>query len=344
MNETKSIGGLSVEMLKYVIKRLLMMIPVVLGVLIIVFFFQSISNDDPTVQILGSGASAEAREAKREELGLNDPVTIQFGRYVYKIVTQGDLGTSYKTNEPVTSELMTRFPLTIKLALVAIVLGILIGMPLGIWAAVRQYTAVDSIIVTFSVLVESMPNFWLALLLISFFSVKLRWLPTTYDGTAGSWILPIVVVTFGSISMIIRVTRSSMLETIRQDYVRTARAKGQTEFRITMSHVLRNSLIPIINAIGNTIGMLLGGALIVETIFGMPGIGKYAVDAITARNYPAVLGSVVVLAVTFTIVNLLVDLTYAFVDPKVKTSLIAEERLKSNRRSKKRKTSAEEVA
>lgn len=326
------------EMLKYVIKRLFMIIPVVLGVLIIVFFFQSISHDDPTVQILGSSASSEAREAKREELGLNDPVVVQFGRYVYKIVTKGDLGTSYKTNEPVTSELMARFPLTIKLSMVAIVLGILIGIPLGVWSAVKQYTAIDSVIVTFSVLVESMPNFWLALLLISAFSVKMKWLPTAYDGTVAGWMLPIVVVTFGSISMIIRVTRSSMLETIRQDYIRTVRAKGQTEFKITVNHVLRNSLIPIINAVGNTIGMLLGGALIVETIFGMPGIGKYAVDAITARNYPAVLGSVVVLAITFTIVNLIVDLTYAFVDPKVKTSLVAEQRLKSNKRSHKRAT------
>lgn len=323
------------EMLKYVIKRLLMVIPVVLGVLIIVFFFQSISHDDPTTQILGSGASEEAREAKREELGLNDPIVVQFGRYVWDIVSKGELGTSYKTNESVSAELAARFPVTIKLSLIAIFLGILFGIPLGVWAAVKQYTAVDSIIVSFSVLVESIPNFWFALMLISVFSVKLHWLPTAYNGTISGWVLPIIVVTFGSVSMIIRVTRSSMLETIRQDYIRTVRAKGQSEFNITIHYVLRNSLIPIINAVGNTIGMLLGGALIVETIFGMPGIGKYAVDSITARNYPSVLGSVVVLAVTFTLVNLIVDLTYAFVDPKVKTSLIAAERMKSVKRSKK---------
>ncbi len=324
-------------MFKYIIKRLLLTIPVVLGVMLIVFFFQSVSKDDPALQILGAGSSMEDREAKREELGLNDPIVIQFGRYVINFVTRGDLGTSYKSNQPVTDELMARFPLTIKLALVAVGVGILLGIPLGVWSAVKQYTAADSIIVTLSVLMESVPNFWFALVLISAFSVKARLLPSIYNGTPQSWILPIVVVAFMSVAQIVRVTRSSMLETIRQDYIRTARAKGQTEYRIVMDHVLRNSLIPIITAVGNTIGMQLGGALIVESIFGMPGIGKYAVDAISARNYPAVLGSVVVLAITFTLVNLLVDLTYAFVDPKVKTSLIADQATRAQRKAMRRK-------
>ena len=324
-------------MFKYIIKRLLMTIPVVLGVMLIVFFFQSVSKDDPALQILGSGSSMEDREAKREELGLKDPIIVQFGRYVINFVTKGDLGTSYKSNQPVTKELLARFPLTIKLALAAVGVGIVLGIPLGVWSAVKQYTAADSIIVTLSVLMESVPNFWFALVLISAFSVKAHLLPSVYNGSPASWVLPIVVVAFMSVAQIVRVTRSSMLETIRQDYVRTARAKGQTEYRIVMDHVLRNSLIPIITAIGNTIGMQLGGALIVESIFGMPGIGKYAVDAISARNYPAVLGSVVVLAITFTLVNLIVDLTYAFVDPKVKTSLITDQAAKAQRRAMRRK-------
>ena len=331
-------------MFKYIIKRLLMTIPVVLGVMLIVFFFQSVSKDDPALQILGSGSSMEDREAKREELGLNDPIIVQFGRYVINFVTKGDLGTSYKSNQPVTKELLARLPLTIKLALAAVGVGIVLGIPLGVWSAVKQYTAADSIIVTLSVLMESVPNFWFALVLISAFSVKAHLLPSVYNGSPASWVLPIVVVAFMSVAQIVRVTRSSMLETIRQDYVRTARgkgvperAKGQTEYRIVMDHVLRNSLIPIITAIGNTIGMQLGGALIVESIFGMPGIGKYAVDAISARNYPAVLGSVVVLAITFTLVNLIVDLTYAFVDPKVKTSLITDQAAKAQRRAMRRK-------
>lgn len=320
------------EMTKYTLKRLLMVLPVILGVMLIVFTFQAFSNDDPVTQILGSGATEAAREAKREELGLNDPIVVQFGRYVFNFFTKGSLGTSYKSAQPVIHEIGVRFPITARLAVIAVAIGILIGIPLGIWAAVRQYTVLDSAIVTFSVIIESMPQFWLALVLVSLFSVKLKLLPLSYNGSFSSWILPVITVAIGSISMIIRVTRSSMLETIRQDYVRTARAKGQTEFNITIRHVLRNSLIPIINAVGNTIGNLLGGALIIETIFGLPGIGKYAVDSITARDYPAVLGSVVMLAITYTFVNLVIDLVYAMVSPTVKTSLISAERIKKHRR------------
>lgn len=317
----------------YIVKRLLMVIPVVLGVMLIVFFFQSVSGDDPALAILGSGSTEEAREEKRQELGLNDPIIVQYGRYVWNFFTKGDLGTSYKSNQPVLHELMLKFPVTVKLALISVCLGVLIGIPFGVWSAVKQYTLADSAIVTFSVVIESMPSFWLALLLISLFSVRLGWLPTSGVSSPSSWILPSVVVACASVSMIIRVTRSSMLETIRQDYVRMARAKGQTEFKVTTNHVLRNSLIPILSAVGNTIGVQLGGALIVESIFGMPGIGKYAVDAIGSRNYPSVLGSVVILAITFTVVNLIVDLTYAFVDPKLRTSLISGQKIKKRRLS-----------
>ena len=319
-------------MFRYIIKRLLMTIPVVLGVMLIIFSFESFSDDDPVLQILGSSSTMEDREAKREELGLNDPVIVQFGRYVWNFVTRGSLGVSYKSKQPITQEIMARFPLTIKLALAAVGVGVVLGIPLGVLSAVKQYTAADSIIVTLSVLLESMPNFWFALLMISWCAIRLRLVPASYNGSFASWILPIVVVACMSIAQIVRVTRSSMLETIRQDYVRTARAKGQSEYKIVVNHVLRNSMIPILTAIGNTVGMQLGGALIVESIFGMPGIGKYAVDAISARNYPAVLGSVVVLAITFTIVNLITDLAYALVDPKVKTSLITDQALKRQRR------------
>lgn len=311
-------------MLKYAIKRLILIIPVILGVMLIVFFFQSVSGDDPVDQLLGAGATIEQREAKREELGLNDPIVVQFGRYVWNFFTTGSLGTSYKSGQPVTQELLSRFPVTIKLALISVTLGTLIGIPLGVWAAVKQYTATDSIIISVSVLAQSMPSFWLALLLVSLFAVKLGWVPVSGILDAKGWILPIIVVTFASMAMIIQVTRAAMLETIRQDYIRTAKSKGQTPTNITFHHALRNSMIPILNAVANTLGVQLGGALIVESVFGMPGIGKYAVDAINARNYPAVLGSVVILAITFTIVNLAVDLLYAAVDPRVKTSLVAK--------------------
>lgn len=310
------------EMLKYIIRRIILLIPVIIGVMLIVFSFQSISGDDPALAILGAGSSLEDREAKREELGLNDPVPVQFGRYVWNFFTKGDLGTSYETGQPVVQEILSRFPITLRLALIAVFFGVLFGIPLGIWAAIRQNKVIDNVIVTFSVLLESVPNFWLALLMISFFSIRLRILPSIYNRAASGWVLPSITVVVVSLAMIIRVTRSSMLETIRQDYVRTARSKGQTEAKIILNHVLRNSLIPIVNSVGNALGTLLGGALIVETIFGMPGIGKYTVDAVSARNYPSVLGSVVVLAITFTLINLIVDLIYILVNPSLRVSII----------------------
>lgn len=316
------------RMLRYVIKRLLLIIPVILGVLIIVFFFQTVSGDDPVDQILTEGATEAMKEAKREELGLNDPIVVQFGRYVWKFVSQGDLGTSYKSGQPVTGEIMSRFPTTIKLALGSVLLSIIIGIPLGILAAVKQYTPTDSGLLAFSVLSASLPSFWFALLLISLFSVNLGWLPTSGLGGWKNWVMPVIVVSVASMSNIIRVTRSSMLETIRQDYIRTARAKGQAEYVIIFDHVLRNSLIPIVSAIGNTLGIQLGGSLIVESVFGLPGIGKYAVDAISQRNFPSLLGSVVILAITFSLVNLLVDLVYTMVDPRVKTSLFGKTKKK----------------
>lgn len=223
---------------------------------------------------------------------------------------------------------MSRFPTTIKLALGSVLLSIIIGIPLGILAAVKQYTPTDSGLLAFSVLSASLPSFWFALLLISLFSVNLGWLPTSGLGNWKNWVMPVIVVSVASMSNIIRVTRSSMLETIRQDYIRTARAKGQAEYVIIFDHVLRNSLIPIVSAIGNTLGIQLGGSLIVESVFGLPGIGKYAVDAISQRNFPSLLGSVVILAITFSLVNLLVDLVYTMVDPRVKTSLFGKAKKK----------------
>lgn len=316
------------EMLKYIIRRILLLIPVIIGVMLIVFTFQSISGDDPALSILGAGSTEEAREAKQDELGLNDPIAVQFGRYVWNFFTKGDLGDSYETGQPVTKEIFNRFPVTIKLALIAVFFGVLFGIPLGIWAAMRQNRPVDNAIVTFSVFLESVPNFWLALLMITLFSIRMHILPSIFERSLSGWVLPSITVIVGSLSMIIRVTRSSMLETIRQDYVRTARAKGQTELAIILRHILRNSLIPIVNSVGNTLGQLLGGALIVETIFGMPGIGKYTVDAVSARNYPSILGSVVILAITFTLINLIVDLTYILINPSLKTAIVKSGRSK----------------
>lgn len=320
------------EMLKYIFRRVLLLIPVIIGVMLIVFFFESVSGDDPALAILGAGSTVEDREAKREELGLNDPIVVQFGRYVWNFFSKGDLGTSYETGQPVTREIFNRFPITIKLAVIAVFFGVVLGVPLGVWSAIRQNKPIDNAIVTFSVFLESVPNFWLALMLITALSIRLHLLPSVFSRSFAGWVLPSITVIVASLSMIIRVTRSSMLETIRQDYVRTARAKGQTELKVIVNHVLRNSLIPIVNSVGNALGTMLGGALIVETIFGMPGIGNYTVSAVSARNYPAVLGSVVIFAITFSLINLIVDLIYILVNPSLRVSIIKSQLSKKQMR------------
>lgn len=311
-------------MLKYIIKRLLYVIPVMLGVLVIVFALKTVMPGDPVDIILPSEASEEEREAKREELGLNDPVVVQFFNYVKGIVTKLDFGVSYKTNQSVSDELLQRFPITFILAVGAVFVGTLLAIPLGILSAVKQYTWIDDIILVVSMLAVSIPSFWFALMLLSVFSVDLKWVPTIYDGSIKSWILPILVIALAAMSGLTRMTRSSMLEVIRADYIRTARAKGQTEQKIIIHHAFRNALIPILAAVGNSLGAQLGGALVIETVFGMPGIGKYITDAISQRNFPAVQGGVVLLAFVFTLINLLVDLSYTFVDPRLKASIIQQ--------------------
>ena len=320
-------------MVIYSIKRILWVIPVVVGVLLLVFFFQSITGDDVAYRILGDGSTQEARDALREQMGLNDPLLVQFGRYIWGIVTRGDLGTSYVSKQPITTELMVRFPVTLRMTLFSIILGIAVGVPLGVIASVKQYSLIDSAILTFAVLAASMPGFWLGLMMISLFAVSLGWLPASGIISWKGWIMPIVAVSIGSMSMIIRVTRTSMLEVIRQDYIRTARAKGQKHSVVTIRHAFRNSLIPIIATIGNTLGLQLGGALAIESVFSVPGIGKYAVDAISLRNFPAVSGSVVLLAIVFIVVNLVIDLMYTVADPRLKVAFTSASLIK--RRSKK---------
>ncbi len=307
-------------MLKYIIKRILMLIPVMIGVVALVFFFQALSDDDPAIMILGPQATEEQLAEKRAELDLDKPIVVQFAKYLWRFVTKGDLGNSYINGRAITDELLACFPYTLILAFGAVFLGGLIGIPLGVLAAAKQYTWVDSVILAFAVFVSSFPSFWLALLLIVLFAVKLAILPGSGVDGFLNWILPCVVVCVQSMANLVRTTRSSMLETIRQDYVRTAYAKGQRRWAVIIRHAFRNSLIPIINAIGVTIGTQLGGALIIENIFGIPGIGQYAVTAITNRNFAAVRGSVAVLALAFTVVNLIVDLCYVAVDPRLKST------------------------
>ena len=321
-------------MFRYVVKRILLMIPVILGVLTLVFLMSAITPGDPVDQLVGIDAPESVREATRESLGLNDPLVVRYVKYIFNFVTKGDLGISYYTRQAVSTEIMSRFPYTMILAFVSLGVGVAVGIPLGVVSAVRQYSWMDSAILVLSMIAASMPNFWLALLCISLFAVKLKILPVHGIATPLGWVLPIIVCAVDTMAGITRITRSSMLEVIRADYIRTARAKGQTERVIIWKHALKNALIPVITSIGATLGSMLGGALTIESVFAIPGIGKYMVDAISHRDFPAIQGGVIVLAIVFTIINLVVDLIYTVVDPRLKSMFVTKKRSKLLPKSK----------
>ena len=306
-------------MLKYIIRRIIAMIPVVIGITFLVFMIMQLAPGDPVQMILGDNASPEAVEAMCDEMGLNDNVLIQYGRYLVNLA-QGDMGTSYVNKRPVADEVFSRVPATFKLAAVAAVVSIVIAIPLGILAAIKQNTLFDHSSMVVSLIGISMPAFWLALMLMLLFSLKLGWLPA--QGAKDGWksyVLPSIAIGFMQMAAIARTTRSSMLETIRQDYIRTARSKGITEREVIFHHSFRNALIPTVTIVGVQLGGLLGGAVLTETVFAWPGLGRLVVQAVNGRDVPVVLGCIVVLSVGFSIVNLVVDLLYGFIDPRVRS-------------------------
>lgn len=306
------------NMHKYVLKRILLLIPVLLGVSLLVFAIMSLTPGDPAQLILGENAPKEAVLKLREEMGLNDPFFMQYFRFV-KNAIMGDFGRSYTTGREVFGEIFARFPNTLILAVIGIIISVCIGIPIGIISATRQYSFLDSFSMVIALLGVSMPVFWLGLMLILTFSVKLGWLPSGgFDGLK-SIILPAVTLGVGSAAIITRMTRSSMLEVIRQDYIRTARAKGVAEKVVINKHALKNALIPIITVVGLQFGHLLGGAVLTESVYSWPGVGRLMVDAIRQKDTPTVLAAVVFLAAVFSVVNLLVDILYAYVDPRIKS-------------------------
>ena len=311
-------------MYKFVLKRLLQLIPVIIGVTFIVFFIMNLAPGDPAAIILGDQATAEALAMKREELGLNDPLLVRYFNYM-KNLLRGDMGTSYKNNIPVWNQVIDRLPNTAILAVAGIFIALLFGIPIGILSAKKQYSLLDNISMVAALIGVSMPNFWSGLLLVMLFSLTLGWLPSQGMGSGGvipvlrSIILPSLTLGINSMAMVACMTRSSMLEVIRQDYISTAQAKGLDDHVITTQHMLRNALIPIITAVGLQFGHLLGGAMLAETVFSWPGLGRLMVDSIKSRDIPMVLGCVVFMATMFSIVNLIVDIVYAFVDPRIKS-------------------------
>ena len=303
---------------RFIVKRLLLLIPVLLGVSLLVFAIMSFTPGDPAQLILGENAPPEAVAELREEMGLNDPFVLRYVRFVGNAVV-GDLGQSYSSGRDVFDEIFSRFPNTLILAALGVIIAVLIGIPVGIISATRQYSMIDSGSMIFALLGVSMPNFWLGLMMILLFSVNLGWVPSGGYSDWSSLIMPAITLGTGSAAVITRMTRSSMLEVIRQDYIRTARAKGVAENVVINQHALKNALIPVITVIGLQFGYLLGGAVLTETVFSWPGVGRMMVDAIRQKDAPTVLGTVVFLATTFSLVNLLVDLLYGFVDPRIKS-------------------------
>ncbi len=303
---------------KYILKRLLLLVPVLLGVSFLVFSIMSFTPGDPAQLILGESAPKEAVLALREEMGLNDNFFVQYARFVGNAVT-GDFGRSYTSGREVFGEIFARFPNTLILAVVGVIIAVIIGIPVGIISATRQYSLLDSTSMILALLGVSMPNFWLGLMLILTFSVGLGVLPSGGFNGLKSIILPAITLGTGAAAIITRMTRSSMLEVIRQDYIRTARAKGLGEKKVVNKHALKNALIPVITVVGLQFGYLLGGAVLTETVYSWPGVGRLMVEAIRQKDTPTVLAAVVFLAAAFSVVNLMVDILYAYVDPRIKS-------------------------
>ena len=304
-------------MLGYTIKRILQVIPVLLIISFICFMMLRLVPGDPVANMLGVNASKEAIAAQRAELGLDKPLLTQYGDFLVKAL-QGDLGKSITTRRPVIDEIAQRYPATLKLALGATVFAAVVGITFGVLSAVKQNKLTDNVIMVFSLLSVSTPSFFLALVMMLLFSIHLGWLPSMGLRTPLHYVLPIITLGMQSVGLIARTTRSSMLEVLRQDYIRTSRSRGISQAVIVMRHAFKNALIPVVTVVGLRFGGLLAGSMLVEAVFSVPGIGRFMVDGVLKRDYPVVQGTVLVLATTFVLVNLAVDLIYALIDPRIK--------------------------
>jgi peptide/nickel transport system permease protein len=310
-------------MWNYIVKRLLMLIPVLLGATFMVFFVMNLSPEDPALVILGADATPKAVADLHVQLGLDRPLVLRYAKFIGGLL-RGDLGKSYKNGLDVMSLIKEKMPNTILLAFSGIVIAVLVGMPVGILSAKKQYSLFDNLAMVFTLIVAASPAFWLGLVLVIIFSLNLGWFPSAgmghgFVGGLASLVLPAVTLGGGTAALVARMTRSSMLEVIHQDYIDTARAKGVQESAITFRHQLKNALIPIVTVVGLQFGVLLGGSVMTESVFSWPGVGRFVVEAIKGKDIPCVLGSVVMLSILFTVVNLLVDILYAFIDPRIKS-------------------------
>ena len=312
-------------MYRYVIKRLLLMIPVIIGVSFLVFFIMDMAPGDAVDVLAPEGATAEDLEAIRHDLGLDKPVVVRYIDYMAGML-HGDLGVSYISKTDVFQTYVEKLPATIKLSFASILISVILSVPLGIYSATRQGTIQDNISMAFAMIGLAMPHFWLGLLLIIVFSLKLQWFPSGGDETLSSIVLPAITIGTGLMATLTRTTRSSMLDVLKQEYLRTARAKGIPEKVVVMSHALRNALIPIITIIGTQLAGVLGGSVLTETVFAWPGVGRLIVDSLNMRDTPLVTGSIIMTTILLSFVPLLVDLLYAAVDPRIKAQYTTSKR------------------
>jgi ABC-type dipeptide/oligopeptide/nickel transport system permease component len=307
--------------MRYALQRLLFTVPVLIGVSILTFLMLHLVPGDPVAAMFvgQGGTSKEAMEKTREQLGLNDPLPVQYFTYVKGLV-RGDLGTSIRTKQPVSDMIRNNLPATIKLTVMSMALAIVVGIALGVFAAIKRGSVIDSLVMMVGLAGVSMPSFWLGLLLISVFSIRLHWLPIIGGDDLKGLILPSIALGFAAAATIARMVRSSVVEVLGEQYIVTARAKGLNERRVILRHALRNAMIPTLTVVGLQFGGLLAGAVIIEQVFARQGIGRMLVTALQGRDFPVAQGGVLFVASVYVIVNLIVDLLYGAIDPRIRTS------------------------
>ncbi len=309
-------------MFKYIIKRILLIFPVVIGITLFIYLLLALAPGDPVSMILGTDATPEQVAAKRLELGLDQNVFVRYCNYMLSVF-QGDLGRSWLNSKPIMKDFLERFPNTLALAFSSLSITIVFGLSFGTIAAVRQNKPIDGIILIFALLFASMPTFWFGLMMQMFFALKLKWFPAMGVGTLKHLVLPAFALSLGTIANQVRMTRSSILDVINMNYVRTARSKGAGEFRVVFRHVIRNALMPVVTNWGLTFATAFGGTIISETVFSIPGISSFLINAVKVRDVPVVMGTVIIVAIIVAVINLIIDLIYAFIDPRVKLGYIS---------------------
>jgi len=305
-------------MTAYVVQRLLLSVLVVFGVSIVTFFLTFLSGD-PAVLMLPPDASAEQIARFRRDWGFDQPIIVQYGNFLGRAL-QGDMGTSLRHGTPALPLIAERLPATLQLTVTAMVVAILLAIPLGVLSATHRGSPIDLLTMSVALIGQAVPNFWLAIMSILLFSVMLGWLPTSGRGTLLHLVMPAGVLAIGLMALLTRLARSTMLEVLSEDYVRTARAKGLHEWAVLSGHALRNALIPLVTVIGLQFGYILGGAVVVETVFTWPGVGLFTIQAITNRDYPVVQAAVLILSSAVVLINLVVDLLYGLLDPRIRVS------------------------